>query len=798
MMNIPRFKYLFAIAAALSLGACQGGWMSKLGVEDPTQMFDLPSVPGVTDAADTQDKLVVNKVEFSQDHKYFSIWTGIVRDIGPYPLTDSTKVRIDVESYDNGVKNSRRECPKLLRALNTEHDNVKALGVKALVIVDLSLSEKQIDAQLDAVKEMLTVFDQDNLCLAFMSGNGITPSRPVSRYILQKYFTHWSDDKLLYRCVLDKVQEITAAQGPWADARQVKLVVFSDGEVYDKDNVPYDPKHFQTENTLLGAVPPGGDFLSVFYVNFGKEHKDGEDDTESQDVLSSICENTGGAYLPSFNWTLLETAMMGSEIRAVASNRFDLENPDGKVYRGDDQQVKLKFYSVPDNKLVASATAHICEGSFFKPVIVNGVSLTEVLLEGLGASVLILLLVYLVFQFLIPYIRYRRFLGKYVVRHTGKKMVIGDTAVAESCYYCKAPFQEGDEVVVKCEHTMHKSCWEENEYHCPEYGRNCQHGSHYYNKEHLLDKRNASFYMRWLLMAVLMGACAWLCFSIYTDKVHRHLLELLIPAGKLTQEMLNVHLTPLPSYGFMLAFFLTLGIAFLSMRKLRWTDFADMLLRALASAVGSAILYLLVSLACIALRLQSAAFFMNIIPWTLSSFLCAIVGTYGTQVKLKKSLVLIAVGVSVVSMILWSLVYMQIGVDFRLLLLYSTILYMIGMAAAIASLAPRSEHYFLHVQGSVKTMDIALYKWFRANPGAVVSIGRSVDCSLQLSWDLQGNVAPVHAEIKMNQGIPQLMALEEGVLFNGRPLPVDKCKNLYHGTSFQIGQTLFTYQEKDI
>ena len=95
-------------------------------------------------------------------------------------------------------------------------------------------------------------------------------------------------------------------------------------------------------------------------------------------------------------------------------------------------------------------------------------------------------------------------------------------------------------------------------------------------------------------------------------------------------------------------------------------------------------------------------------------------------------------------------------------------------------------------------MDIALYKWFRANPNAVVSIGKSVDCSLQLTWDLQGEVAPVHAEIAMRKGVPQLKALEEGVTVSDEPLPVDKPVNLYHGIRFRIGQTLFTYQEKDI
>ena len=796
-MIIRLFRYLIPIAAALCLAACQGGVFSRLGVNDPTKMFETSSVHGTRAEAQAQEKMVVNKVEFSSDHKNFSVWTGVLRDIGPYPLTDSTVVRIEVESYDDGVRNSSRETPRLVRALNTERDNVKALGIKALVLIDLSLTQDQIDAQLDAVKEMLTVFDKDNLYLAFVSGNTVTPSRQVSPYILEKYFTKWSDQKLLLRSMLGKIHEIQAGGEPWADARQVKLIVFSDGLVYDSDNKPFDPEHFKTENALLNSVAGGAEGLSVFYVNFGKAEDDGED-SESHNVLSSICETTGGAFLPSFNWTLLESSMLGPDIRAVASNRFDFVNPDGKVYRGDNQELKLKFYTVSEGRLIASATAHICEGSFFDPVIVNGVSLKEVLAEGLSVCLLILLVIYLVFQLLVPYIRYRIFLRKYVIRHTGKNMAIGDVPVAESCYLCKAPFEEGDEIVVKCEHTMHKSCWDENEYHCPEFGRHCKHGSHYYDKNNLLDKRNASFYLRWLLMAVIMGTCTWLAFSIYTDNVHRHLLEFIIPASAMTQDAINVHLTPLPTYGFMLAFFLTLGVAFMAMRRICWKDYADMLLRALASGAISAILYLLVSLACIALRLKSVSYFMNIIPWTLSSFMCAVIGTYGTRIRLKKSMVLMAVGVSLVSMILWSMVYMQIGVDFRLLLLYSTLLYMVGMALAIASLAPQSEHYFLHVQGAVKTMDIALFKWFRSNPGAVVSIGKSVDCSLQLSWDLQGKVAPVHAEITMTKGVPQIKALEEGVLFGGKPLPVDKYKNLYHGSSFQIGQTLFTYEEKDI
>ena len=80
----------------------------------------------------------------------------------------------------------------------------------------------------------------------------------------------------------------------------------------------------------------------------------------------------------------------------------------------------------------------------------------------------------------------------------------------------------------------------------------------------------------------------------------------------------------------------------------------------------------------------------------------------------------------------------------------------------------------------------------------MVTIGKSVDCSLQLSWDLNGNVAAVQAEIRQYVGSMRLIALENGVYVdNDKPLPIGKEVWLYHGRHFTIGNTSFTYVEKD-
>ena len=790
-------RFLLPALAVLALAACQSDALSRLGVADPSAFFDVAALDGKASKA-APEKMKVNRVEFGPGHKTFSVWTGMLDDIGPYSLTDSTEVRIEVEEYDDGVRNSRRVQPKLVKAWNTESDQIEQLGVKVLVLVDLTLTQDQIDAERSAVEEMSTAFDRNNLYVAFMSGNSVSKTQPISEYILNQYFKKASSSgKRLYRSILEKIREMSDNAEPWSEGIKPRLVVFSDGKVYDDNDKPMDPDHFKMENELLHGKIKGRDSVSVSYVNFGKA-LDNMEDSAATDVLTSLCQESGGTFQPAFNWTQLENSMLDSFGGVIDANRFDFVNPDGKVYRGDNNQVKLKFYSVKDNKLIATATANTREGTLYKPIIVNGDTLREIIFEGLSVGLLIMLLIYLIGQFLVPYIRYRLFLKKYVVTHTGGNMVIGDVAVGQTCYLCKAPFVRGDQVVVKCEHTMHKSCWDENEYHCPEYGRHCKHGSHYYNKEHLLDRRNASFYMKWLLMAVLASIFAWIAFSVWTNFTTKHILEYVMPAERLNADSFGTHLNQLPSYGFMIGFFLTFGIAFMAIRRKRLVSYLNILGRALIAAIGSAVLYLLASVVCIALHLEAAGFFINLIPWILSSFLIAFVGTWGTRIKLKKSIILVAVALSLISMYLWSSLYMFIGIDFRVLLLFSYMIYAIGMALSIASAAPKSEHYFLHIQGAVKTMDVALYKWFRANPKAVVSIGKSVDCSLQLSWDLQGNVAPVHAEITLKKGILRLTALEDGVTLNGKRLKVDKPKKLYHGSHFQIGQTSFTYQEKDL
>jgi hypothetical protein len=388
-------------------------------------------------------------------------------------------------------------------------------------------------------------------------------------------------------------------------------------------------------------------------------------------------------------------------------------------------------------------------------------------------------------------------------------MSVGNLAVGESCYFCKAPFQEGEEVVVKCEHTIHKSCWDEIGYHCPEFGKHCQHGAHYYNYKNLFDLKNASFYMKWILVAIVAAISSWFFYMLYV-------MDFQSTPESLIAQMMEPHVAEIgnsavfnndvsgvdqiPELGLFIGFFLTLGLAMNAVRRQQVKRrLLALFIRSAVAAIGSYFLFTLFRYIVLAFNMGTYSAFVDWIPWSLTALLIAFCATIGTRVRLKKYVLLITLVLGVLSMYMWSFMFNgTIMVDIRVLLLISCVFFAVGLAVSVAEMAPKSERYFLNVKGAMKEMDIAIFKWFLNEPEQVVTIGKSIDCSLQMSWDIKGQVAPVQCEIRMVGDALRLTALEDGVVVGEKALSVGKGIWLYHNTAFQIGDTTFTYIERDL
>ncbi len=800
---IKMYRLLWMALMVLCLAGCD-----SMDNEADVDLDDIFSPERMEDEHQSEDAMKVIGVKFTPDYKQFTMQTGILRDLGPYALTDTNQVTIVTTESVGGRVNRTTSRPILREVKNSEADEVAKKHIKVLVLVDLAQPQYIVDEEKNAVGEIRAVFAHNNLFVAFMYGMNVTETMEASDYVLNTYFKAQPDQyKYLYRSLMLKKKEMADRTGVWGDAKKMELVVFSDEKVYGENDKPIDPQHFELQGALIKDTLTN-DSLSIASVRFMSQND--MQDVEAKSVMKVVCKNSGGLYLEHFNWTELKNNMILKEEGIILANEFVFENPDGKVYRGDPHTMRIEIFAKDTGKMIGSATSSIYLGSAYNPVIVNGSEDIWMFMQGIVTGLFVMLLVYLVFQFLIPYIQYKLFERKYVLKYVPGNMSLGKVLITESCYFCKGRFKEGDTIVAKCEHVMHKSCWDENDHHCPEYGRHCQDGSHYYNNKNLFDPENASFYMKWILTAIAAAICVWFVYMTYvTDydaQTQQFVAKMMSPKiGKMGElAMFNGesdYLDFIPAFGLITGFFLTLALSVLAVRKTAFKRrLLDVIIRAVIVGIGSYLVFLVfrnISLAFNLVGMLSAI--LDCVPWALTALMIVYVSTVGTRITLKKYVFVIAIVLGVLSMYLWSLLFRDITqIDIRVLLLFSCIFFAVGLAVSVAELAPRSEHYFLNIKGAVKEMDIALFKWFQNNPDEVVTIGKSIDCSLQMSWDIKGQVAPIHAELRMLSGGVRLTAVESGVKTGDSPLSIGRSVWLYHNSQFSIGDTTFTYVERDM
>ena len=762
------------------------------------------------------DALQITDIHFSDDYKEMELSTRLLHDVGGQDLTDSTKVVYTVEQHVKRLINKlgKESQPVITKVSNSSRDLFNSLKIRLLVLVDLSLPQQQVDAQCKAVKEMRALFGEENLFIAFMQGDNVSETYQATDYIINNYFVHQDPSFIyLYRSVVTKLAEMQDKSTTIGNATRKVLVILSGGKTYNGE-LPVDPKHFELEELLNNKAQAVDGMMRAYYANFSSttSSTDGgpeqlialSENVTDNNVLQYFCKASDGLYQSSFSWQQMEEDILKDYNIDLSNYKITLEQPDRKVFRGDIHALEVAFHDKATGDLIAKGQTEFSLGSVYSPVVVRDGPMIEFVMSGILFTLFLLLIVWLIFQFLEPYIRYRIFKKKYVITYTGSQMSYQGEPVSESCYLCKAPFKAGDEIVVKCKHTMHKECWDDNEYHCPEHGRHCKEGSHFYSQHDLLDPRNALFYMKWVLVAIVAGFTAWCVFVTRDHPVSSEMIEYLKSVFD-KSKVDNIFgsgsgLSDLPAFGQAVGFLLTFFLANFTVSHRQWYyRLCEILLRSFIASFVGCLLCLLGCLISVMLHFNYSTFLTEWIPWALLSGFIMLAVTFKTCTPIRRSFILASLLIAVLTMFIWAFVYYNSLFDYRVSLLMGFIFYTVAIALCIAYVSPRSERYFLHVEGAIKEMDIALYKWFKVAPKQTLTIGKSVDCTIQLSWDINGRIAPLHAEIRRVRDSLRFKALEEGVtLKDGKPLAVGKEIWLYHGKSFTIGNTTFTYIEKDV
>ena len=706
-------------------------------------------------------------IALSPDCKTFTIDIDVSPDLHGALREDSGAVTFGVRETVQNLIDQRdsKWQPHIANVDDVLDEEISTEHFNLLMLVDLTLPQPLIDYQQEAVDRIVDIYGSQKVYVSFMYNNAISEILPATNYVMDNYFIHQADtEKYLYRSIVAARDSMRHGGGKFPVTKNQSLVVFSDGKVYDDHDVPLDPNHYQYKEELDKLYPElVRDTMSIYYVNVSGIESD---NVESASTLRRMCRNYDGLYLESFDWTRLEADIKRAFNLKYCDYRITLTNPDGKLYRGTPHTIYLEVKDLQGNVLATDSYPYTV-GTMYQPIIVNDNS-TKVLIRGGLFMLCMLSLAFFIFQVLIPYISYRLFLKRNVLIYTGKNMSTNGFHVNDVCYLCKDHFYVGDTIVAKCQHTVHKSCWDENEYKCPEFGRKCKTGSHYYNVHHVWDKRNASPYMKWVMTACIAALLAW-AFS-------------LVNIGKY-------------DLAFGLGFFYVLLFGSLSLtRRSHFQHVAIILGLSLVAGFGCwGVFTLLFSLASF-LNITYLVPLIDMISWGLCFALILFLLSSFSQKKRNSHIYAIALGVCVLVMMVWNIILVGLSVDYRLLMLLSLLTGAVVIAFTIFYINPAQGHYYLSLSGDTKPIDVALYKWFSTAPTGSITIGKSVDCDLQINWNINGGISPVHAEIRMRRGVLYLYALEDGVMVKGKSWPVGKGLRLYHGSSFRIAQTFFVFK----
>lgn len=687
----------------------------------------------------------------------------------PFDLSDSKSIRAEVtETYDRVLGINGITQPKLVEVTNECARIIDSLNLGVLILVDATTSQLNLDSMCNYMDAMRDVFGVEKTFVSFMSGDKVGETLQLSKYVVENYFVADDTDvKLLNKSIIEKITEMNnpAEDSPFAKFDNLALVVVSDGILYADDDYPFDPDHFVNSQRVVSLTDVVKDNFRFYYQSLPDPYD--SEVGEADELMSLAAKKYGGYFFLDRNYSVnrLIVRILDDFNCSHVGYSVVVSNPAGKTYLGSLTTMNLKFYK--GKNLVAQGDYDYVIGNFANPVVVEDTAGERSAFLGVLGGLFAILVVFLIMQLVVPYIRYRIFRRKNVFYYLGPNMTVNGHVIGETCYLCKGKFEPGELIVAKCQHTMHEECWNENGYKCPEHGPRCPDGSHYYNKKQLMDPQNGFYYTWWIIFALVGTILAWLMSLQYFHE----LVALLVSSALCWLSRSNER--PLRRLGHSLFFG---GIAMLVTALI----FGCYWMLSFKIGFGDAI-------------------YVGWLPRTLM-FIVMLYSATSLNHKIFNNITLIvSIAVAVIELVLWTILSMDSSWNSQVARLIAMSVITVTVAVLAVKVHPKSSRYFLHVEGPIKTMDIAIYKLFSTYGNTrEVTIGRSVDCTLQLSWDIQSDIASVQARITRRRGYLVLEVVEGIVMRGKKPMTRGKRFDLYNGLKFSIGKTEFTYVEKDI
>ncbi len=751
--------------------------------------------------------------------------------------------KININTVEYVGLNDRVHSPEYIKGslkviskgLSTGEDIPSDITISLLIDRSGSINEEEMDKIKNAVKAFVESVPEGCLYFSWFHDD-ISSSIPLSKENFEQEADFSTSDKntALYNAIYTKLLEFdkdSSLPNPdfepelkknfeIADRNSVMnyLIVLTDG-VNDVENIQkYSDDGFDevSHPRLRLALNRYKNKVKVYTLGFGKDSE--AFDEEELREISRLSGNPNGYFLakPDSILQLLKVTIAGE---LTPDYELKLLNPKGKTYRGKIRNLRVEIINEDVQPSRAVGSVPYFKGSATNPVTVGRNPFWGNIMKGLIAGIVFLLVIMIIIQLLIPLLKNKIFNSKYV-----KKYKPADNEIRKECPYCGDPLNVGEHVVEKCQHIVHKACWADFDYVCPEYGQNCNDGKqNYFDLSDPFSRKNKIYYLNWVFFGLIGGFITWIFYMVLKDtgivkgfaentlfmiKPHIRESEFIELAGIQISSANYIEsfidkISSIILIGILMGFFLTSFFAYIEeFRRKSWIVIGRILLRGLVGSLTGFIAFYLGSIALILLNQPQTNIAFDWIPWIIFGSGLGIVLSVKTTIHWKHGLL-----GGLISIIFSFLVLYFIGPDLgdNAVLTLSFMIYGAGLGFSIATVRTAAEQYFLKIiEGKKHEETIPVHKWMSYQGGHnEVYVGTGLSCEIQMNWEKDNpEIADRHAKMFINtsRNIPVIVSLDKEKLttYDERlEMEPGKEYDLMSGNTFRIGKTVFQYYEKD-
>lgn len=691
------------------------------------------------------------------------------------------------------------------------------------ILLDQSIPSEGKKQILQAVKQFIEIAPDSCIYVSFYGdnvSNSVIATKKTYPEIERTFLTN-SAGKFFYSGVYSKLAEFTKGG---VDLSQVQSTEYAQNPVISS----------------RAALHPGKNILMVFAEGSRRPDDESLDILSVEDLQSQYAANLPKVYAFYYTAEGQDTNIeITLELLAnpVDANKAPIAALKGKVkssanmaevvnaFTGTVEESAYGYelvYKVAENATYTGNVSYKAEwgktvigegtftiGSAERPWPEREQSTTNIFIELLVAILVTIVtfgFFFLVMKIIVPYIRFLSFKSKYYKKYQPEANV-----QRRICHYCKQDLKPGQVIVAKCNHWMHKHCWEENGYKCAEFGQNCKTGIQDHIEWKELFKISSLKECSQTIAGILAGLISWIIYEICGRGGFTGLSKFIVglvfnekdPQASLIPDCV-MRTSSFLMIGLLLGFFISLVFRYKDdIRNKDWKIWLKIIgLSVLTAAIGMLAFAVGAYLFCLILSWTGNSY----IPWYCSlpayilfSISVSLALTIKSSIPVKSALLGGTISAFIGFLVLYFTKFTSGRYEWVNMLL-DFIIYGGGLGASLITVRMLAEKYFLVIQNGVKAgLRIPIHKWMNATGGGnKVSIGMTGECEIQMNWEKSNKVAKEHAQLFIDheKNLPVIKPLATGVLYNSRAeLPVNRTAILSNGDTFRIGDTIFKYEE---